>query len=222
MLEKFYSRGKSITILGQREHCRGIVYLHGNFEPMDRWDVLVEQRKLLLVGIDGVDWNRELSPWPAERVFRGGEDFAGEAEAYLRELCTEILPQVESRLGIGRVERTIAGYSMAGLFAGYVGCRCDCFDRVASLSGSLWFDGFTEYLEKTTALHFPERMYFSLGDREKNTRNPRMAQVEEKTIYVVDFFRRHGVRTQWEQSPGGHFDRVPERIFHGIEKITEE
>ena len=29
----------------------------------------------VLVAIDQVDWNRELSPWPGKRAFRGGPDF---------------------------------------------------------------------------------------------------------------------------------------------------
>ena len=29
-----------------------------------------------LVCIEGVDWDRDLSPWAAKKVFRGGEDFS--------------------------------------------------------------------------------------------------------------------------------------------------
>ena len=35
-----------------------------------------------LVCIEGVDWDRDLSPWAAKKVFRGGEDFSGGADAF--------------------------------------------------------------------------------------------------------------------------------------------
>ena len=51
-----------------------------------------------LVCIDGVDWDRDLSPWPAEKVFRGGADFSGGAEAFLQVLLQNILPAAEENL----------------------------------------------------------------------------------------------------------------------------
>lgn len=36
-----------------------------------------------LAAIENIDWNREMTPWPAQAVMRRGEDFAGEADAYL-------------------------------------------------------------------------------------------------------------------------------------------
>jgi hypothetical protein len=28
-----------------------------------------------VLAVENLDWNRDLSPWPAEKVFRKGEDF---------------------------------------------------------------------------------------------------------------------------------------------------
>ena len=114
------------------------------------WSMLKEP-KPALAAISGVDWNRELSPWPAPGVFRGGEDFGGEGPAFLDMLTRQIVPSVESQLGFAPVSRAIAGYSLAGLFALWSVFQTDVFDRAASVSGSLWFDGFMDYLESSTA-----------------------------------------------------------------------
>ena len=97
-----------------------------------------------LVCIDGVDWDRDLSPWPAEKVFRGGADFSGGAEAFLQVLLQNILPAAEENLS--PAWRGIFGYSLAGLFSLWTMTKTDAFQRCASMSGSLWFDGFTDYL----------------------------------------------------------------------------
>ena len=95
-----------------------------------------------LVALHGLDWNAALSPWPAEKVFRAGEDFAGGAPAFLLELTEAIIPAVEKACP-GR--RLLVGYSLGGLFAVYAALNTAAFQGVASVSGSMWFDGFTAY-----------------------------------------------------------------------------
>ena len=48
------------------------------------------------------------------------------------------------------------------------------------MSGSLWFDGLADFLQHAPPT-LPERAYFSVGDREKNSKNPRLACVETRT-----------------------------------------
>ena len=60
------------------------------------------------------DWDRELSPWAAPAVFRGGEDFAGGGASTLKWLQTVCLPAAEE--GWQTTARFLCGYSLAGLF----------------------------------------------------------------------------------------------------------
>lgn len=198
-----------------------IVYLHTGRDALDAvWNLLPEP-KPVLVCIGNVDWNRDLTPWPAPKAFRGGENFGGEADAYLRELTEEIIPDTENRLSIKPDVRCLAGYSLGGLFAVYAVCRCDCFNRIASMSGSLWFDGFREFLPQAGLHRIPDRAYFSIGDREKETKSPRMACNESCTLDTVEFFRQVGCPTDFRMESGGHFQDVPARIARGIAAITK-
>ena len=112
------------------------------------WSMLKEP-KPALAAVSGVDWNRELSPWPALKVFRGGGDFGGEGQAFLDMLTGQIVPLAEAQLGFAPVSRAVAGYSLAGLFALWAVFQTDVFDRTASVSGSLWFDGFIDYMNSS-------------------------------------------------------------------------
>lgn len=174
-----------------------------------------------LINIEGIDWNRDLSPWQAEKVFKSGADFAGGADAYLEVLAKELIPEIEKSLSFVPANRGIFGYSLAGLFSVYALYKTDLFQLAASISGSLWFDGFLQYMQ-THDLQSPvERIYFSLGDREKKTKNPRMVQVEDVTMKAEQHFRSFGIDTMYEVNKGNHFADVPERIAKGLKWLVK-
>lgn len=170
-----------------------------------------------LAVIEGVEWNRELSPWAADAVFRNGGDFGGGGEVFLGEL-TGAVRALRDRIAPKRC--FIAGYSLAGLFALWSLTRTDIFDGAASVSGSLWFDGFCDYFE--SAELSAGTIYFSLGDREKNARDERLAKVESCTRRAFDHVKRLGLRTVFELNPGGHFNEPEKRCARAIEWLMQK
>lgn len=169
-----------------------------------------------VAAISGVDWNGDLSPRPAPRAFARGEDFAGNAPAYLAELTGAILPAVEARLPAPPRVRAIAGYSLAGLFALYAAWNSELFSRAASMSGSLWFEGFLDDLCAAPPRGGLERCYLSLGDRESASRNARLAAVGARTREARDLMEALGIAVTLETHPGGHFNDVQQRIEKGL------
>lgn len=159
-----------------------------------------------LVCIGGVDWDRDLSPWPAQRVFRGGADFSGGADVFLHTLLTQLIPAAEE--GLSLAWRAVFGYSLAGLFSLWAMTKTNAFRRCASVSGSLWFDGFTAYLSAHPPLGQPKKVYLSLGDREDKAKNPRMQQVRIATEQAKTILQNQGVPCAFELNPGGHFQDV--------------
>lgn len=182
---------------------------------------LVRDADAVVVPLACDSWNRDLSPWPARRAFPKGEDFTGGAEAFLRKLTSELIPRAESGLMEKPERRYLCGYSLAGLFSVYAATLTDLFDGIASMSGSLWFDGFTEYVRAHPVSPKVRKAYFSLGSKEKNARDPRMRLIEEKTRETERIFREQDVKTCLELNPGGHFNCVPERIGRGIRWLAE-
>lgn len=199
-----------------------IIYTHLFISDVEDLIPLMDNTKIILVAIDGVDWDRDLSPWPAPRAFRGGKDFVGDSDVYCKELTKQIIPSVEAFIGITPKYRAIAGYSMAGLFAIYSLYRTDIFQLVACVSGSLWYDGFLEFMRENRPICLPERVYFSLGDLESRTKNQRLAKVDACTQEAEMLFKNMGVRTIYEINSGNHFSEVLERIAKGLRWLSNE
>ena len=177
-------------------------------------------RPMLVAVEPGVSWWHDMSPWPAARVFAKGEDFTGGADAHLKRLLDDVVPKIEdSVIGGSAAHRGIIGYSLAGLFAVYAITKCDSFDLCASMSGSLWFDGFIDYFTQHVDVVSKRvrAVYLAVGEREKRTRNARMKTVETCTEQTRALLAEHGVATTFNVCPGGHFDDVPQRIAEGIE-----
>ena len=170
------------------------------------------------VFLEGTNWNHDLSPWKAEKVFRQGEDFTGGAPIFLSTLQNELIPAAEAALGYKAKARGIGGYSLAGLFSLWAGYESDLFTHIASVSGSLWFDGFPEYALSRDMPSPPRKICISLGDSEHKSRNVRMAQVKSCT----DAIAAHLAKTQTvvrQSNPGGHFNDPEGRLIRALQAI---
>lgn len=205
-----------------------IVYMHAAMpDEADKvWQHL--SCKCALICIGGIDWNRDMSPWYHAKVFAQGEDFAGGADDYLKELCDKIVPETEEKLKYNimveferKVRRYLAGYSLSGLFALYALYHTELFDGAACMSGSLWYDGWISYMKEHEMCLKPEKIYFSLGDKEAKG-NAKMKTVEERTAQAEQLVKQMGILTVFEHNPGNHFKDVPIRIAKGIDWLTAD
>lgn len=174
------------------------------------------QRPFSLAGLPVEDWNMALSPWPAKAVFKGSEDFGGGGDATLRDLGIRILPRVREALGAPTAPVYLAGYSLAGLLAVYGLYRLPGLAGAVCCSGSLWFPGFLEYAADHDPAGQPERVYLSLGDREKRSRNPVLSRVEENTLRFRDLLTVRGIPCAYFPEPGNHFQDPEGRLARGI------
>ena len=147
-----------------------------------------------LIAVKVENWNDDLSPWPASAVF-GAEGFGGGAAKTLEELlriCSDRSKQY-----------FIGGYSLAGLFSLWATYQTDIFAGVAAASPSVWFPGFTEYIQQN-AIKSP-MVYLSLGDREEKAKNAVMASVGNCIREIHAWLDGHGTECTLEWNPGNHF-----------------
>lgn len=108
--------GKKINIFGEENAPSPIVYLHTfEHEGSIVWEQCrkIGTKKFILVEIDGVDWNTDMSPWPIEKMFAGDIPCSGKADQWLQVLVSQIIPAVESNLGatqksVAAAERSLA------------------------------------------------------------------------------------------------------------------
>ena len=169
--------------------------------------------------ISGVNWEEDLTPWKAPGL-KGGE-FTGKANYFLEKLKGDLLFNLEISLKIRKPRRSLVGVSLSGLFAVWsTGCM-PLFEAVGSVSGSLWYDGFLEWMKSQEKFHC-ERYYFSLGNKEKEGKNKRLASVEEATLEAVDLLKSVGKDVTFEYNEGNHFGPLIERLEKAINGIYTE
>ena len=166
------------------------------------------------VVISGVNWEEDLTPWKAPGLKTG--EFSGKAQYFLEMLKGDLFFNLEISLQIKKAERSLVGVSLSGLFAVWASLSTPLFSSVGSVSGSLWYDGFLEWMKKNTDT-VTGRYYFSLGDKEKDGKNRRLASVEESTLEAVELLKSAGKEVIFEYNDGNHFGPLIERI----EKATK-
>ena len=171
-------------------------------------------KEYILVTISNINWNKDMSPWYMEKLYKNGEDYAGKADEYIRLLVTKIIPEIK-RI-IGNKKLILAGYSLAGLFAVYSIYKINIFCKIISVSGSLWYPNFTKFATENEILNKPEKMYFSLGNKESKTKNEILSKVEYNTKYLVNIYKEKGIETTYEENEGNHFQDVYNRIVKAI------
>ena len=205
-----------------------VVYLHvfeGN--GADVWQRLRKgsEQPMALVAVAPKSWDNDLTPWPAPPVFRGGRAYEGAAAAQLALLGREIMPWTEALLaqhGMAPSFSALAGYSLAGLFTAWAATQCSLFERIASVSGSLWYPDFVKYVAANRPNPCVRCAYFSLGDAEPRTRNRAMRSVLEDTRQVAERFEQAGVVTRFELNPGNHFMDEDLRTARGIRWLLDD
>lgn len=179
-------------------------------------EALADAPDFTLVTLTGFDWEADLSPWPAPPLGKNSAPFGGRADTALAFLTETLLPQAEAVLPVPPVWRGIAGYSLAGLFAVYALYRCTLFRRAACMSGSLWYPGFQEFVAAHTMPAPPERLYLSVGDKERKTRHPLMRNVQTAAENFAAHCQQRGIATNFQLEPGNHFHDAAARTARGI------
>ncbi len=169
-----------------------------------------------LVVISRLNWHQDMAPWDIPSIAKGFIPCTKGADLYLELLVNKIMPEVEKDIS-GILWRGLVGYSLAGLFAIYSIYQTEVFSRVASISGSLWFPEFKEYVFSNKIRGKLDDLYFSLGDKECRTKNAYLKKVQENTENIVEFFQKKGINTIFQKNIGGHNKEVVERIVAGIE-----
>ena len=193
--------------------------------------------EFLLLSIQPHDWNDDFTPWSAPAFRKGEEVPAGNADNYIRCLTEKIKPfiDVNYRTKPEPEHTVLLGYSLGGLAALYTCYKTDLFGVIGSLSGSLWYDNFCEFMEENKPLRENLKVYLSLGKKECLSKNLRMAKVADCTERAREILMRQvnsdlsdsqcgGTDSQsrlhdnvfFEWNDGGHFHEIPKRFAKAI------
>lgn len=240
--------GKRCHVYQQEHHpngaktagCMPVFYWGVNRDSKDNIMTVVSYLKehmpsarFLFTAYETENWNDDFSLWKAEAVF-GKDAFGGKAVDTLRWLTEYCMPSVEREMS--EIARFPVGYSLAGLFSLWVYCKCDLFAGAVSCSGSLWYEGWLDFMQEWAATvskrqknwnscnQEMEYLYLSLGDKEEKTRQKRLSTVKDCTTKTYALLcgeqtYRKGI-LEWNR--GGHFTNPDLRIAKGIHWILKQ
>ena len=217
-MEKIKTSGFEASLFGNGK--TNVIFLTDNESAEKIFSLLDAEKEqvssfVCITAISGINWNDDLTPWKAPGLH--GAEFGGKADEFLSRLTGEIIPSIKRERHLAE-KPYIAGYSLAGLFALYAVTKSDAFRGAASVSGSLWYDGFIDYLQSAD-IH-AESVYFSLGDKESHSRSERLAAVEAATEKACQITRSRGIRTTFVMNRGGHFVDSEKRCADAIRWLT--
>ena len=162
------------------------------------------------------DWDGDYSPW-AWTDPGSGRSFSGKGPDTLKRLENDLIPYLKEHF---EAPLYIAGYSLAGLFALWAMYESNCFAGAISCSGSLWFEGFIDYMKQRRA---PEgsSVYLSLGGKEEKCADPVISTIGNCTRLADDILSNDPSvrRNTLEMNKGGHFADSAKRLAKGIKFI---
>lgn len=195
----------NLKCLCVRQSDERIAYVLYPMESLGPWiEDAARRYDVSIVVITGMDWDDDMTPWPAKGVPAGTADFRGDAPRFMASLQGTVIPGVEKSIGIHPVERDLIGVSLSGLFTMWQWAVSGVFDNVASLSGSFWYEGFADWFDKNMTVK-GGRAFLLLGDREADSRILQFRSVAVETQRVVARLKEIGIKTEFEYVPGDHF-----------------
>ncbi|MBP3884556.1 MAG: alpha/beta hydrolase [Olsenella sp.] len=161
-------------------------------------------------------WGDSLTPWPARGLYREEPDFGGKASTTLAELCREAIPAIEREKGLSPRRRAICGYSLGGLFVLYAFARTEVFDACACLSGSVWYEGWVDYLRALDFDGAGRFAFLSIGSKEKRAAPKILQGVQDDMGQCAQILRDHGCEVEYVVGPGSHMSFYRERLDAGL------
>lgn len=222
-----------------------VVYLLGEKNIVPLMDIIEEKmpdskhrsrgcKPFILLGIETPNWEKDFSPWRATPL-ANRSPFTGGAPHFFEVLKTKIIPQINEkcRTDPSPTSTAIVGYSLAGLAALYALYTTGIASKVASVSGSLWYKDWVDYVSKQSIPSELENglaLYLSLGKKESQGASGMMATVDECTQKTYRALERQLLQTghkaedklYFEYNDGDHFSEVPRRTAKAILFLEKE
>ncbi|MDP4092326.1 MAG: alpha/beta hydrolase-fold protein [Bacillota bacterium] len=203
-----------------------VIYLNGVDRIPEIMDIIEPHmgegcQPFILIGIQSVNWNDDFSPWPVAGLTEGNGAFGGGARDYLKFLVDTVKPYMDDHYHAKKEPENTAlvGYSLGGLAALYSLYTENSFGRVGSISGSLWFDKWIEFMNSSMPVNIETKVYLSLGKGEERNRNQNLAKVGACTrkaseILARQLKDRENIILEWND--GGHFSEIDQRYKKAI------
>ncbi|MCM1369456.1 MAG: alpha/beta hydrolase-fold protein [Candidatus Amulumruptor caecigallinarius] len=191
-----------------------IAYILYPLDILRDWiEPTAQKYKVSIAVISNMNWDNDLTPWPAPGESKGCADFKGNAPEFLKTLIGNVVPKIDRRYSLPkRMERTLVGVSLSGLFTLWQWAQIDTFKNIATLSGSFWYEGFEQWVFRQSFAGKRGKCYILLGNEEPYSNIPAYRKVGRCTENIVGCLHRQGVEVIYNIVPGNHYQFALQRL----------
>ena len=165
-----------------------------------------------LVPLSGKKRLDSYTPWPSESLNERFPPFGGKADEAIRQLQTRLLPEIQAAFPGQVLSFSLLGYSLGGLFAVYASFQTDAFREILSLSGSFWYPGWDEFIRTHAPANRDIRYVLLCGEKEGRGKRNAQGQAVDRTKLTHERLCALNGSCPLILDPGGHHDRLPERL----------
>ncbi len=180
-------------------------------------------REHIIVGV--IPGNRldDYTPWSAPAIMNGLPDFGGLGDGYLNFLANGLKSHIDTiyRTLPDPLDTCIIGASLGGLISLYAIYRQNCFGRVASISGSLWYPGFVHFMQNNTPCRTDVRVLLLSGRIEGAGDPPPLCNsvkyLQQAHLLLKKQLPHDDIPIIWDD--GGHADNLSLRFKKALQWV---
>lgn len=184
-------------------------------------------KAFILVGIYSDERIHEYTPWPAPALGERFEDFKGQGKSYLSFIVEQVIPYInETYRTLKDVKDTaLMGYSLGGLISIYAAYETKTFGKIASISGSFWYQNMVDYVKVNEVLNKELEIFMSYGKAEGCKKQNRQAQAVPCAQEVSHILRKQlgGTENFYVYTDdGGHHEYASLRYQRALEWLSKK
>jgi len=156
-------------------------------------------RGMIFVGIEPKDRLNEYTPWYGKALSKRFKDFGGGGDQYLDMIVNRLKPFIDQQYHTirGPEGTGILGASLGGMISLYAGTLYpEVFGKIGSFSGSLWYAGFIEYMERASLSPRETKIYLDVGSLEGVGKESVQVKIVPNTKGLFELFKRKGCSDQ--------------------------
>ena len=180
---------------------------------------------IVIVGIVPQDRMAQYTPWPAAALRSGDSGFGGEGDEYLRSIDETLIPYICTKFNVSPLPQHTAllGYSLGGLLSLYSLYRTESFGAVASVSGSLWYADWTEFVTNNTVRNTAVQIYISSGMDEGHGAKGIIRNAAAATVQTFDVLRAQypdgAILLEWNKH--SHHKQIELKVHTALSRLSK-
>lgn len=173
----------------------------------------------IIVGITPIDRLDEYTPWSAAPLVEKFKAFGGKGEEYLSFIVNELKPYIDRTYNTCENNAGIMGFSLGGLISLFAMYKHACFDKVVSICGSQWYEGWIDFIKSNEIINKDINILLISGlkeaDGKKTIQKNAVTSVEKGyEIFKSNVNDESNVSLEWDEY--GHHNNRMERYKKAI------